>query len=222
MTQIVTRRGGMLDKYIGDAIVAVFGAPLPNPEHATAACLAAVEMIEKLEELREAEEPPWSHLNIGIGINTGEATVGNMGSDYLFDYTAIGDNVNLAARLEGLNKFYETQILVTEHTLSQAGDHIETRELDLIAVKGRLSSVRVFQVLAGKRTTEGASVTTSAFEAGLEAYRRRRWDDAAAEFEKVLNIEGGGPARVLLNRCQLLKENPPDEDWDGSWRMEQK
>ncbi|MCK4546584.1 MAG: adenylate/guanylate cyclase domain-containing protein [Candidatus Eisenbacteria sp.] len=222
MTSIVTHHGGMLDKYIGDAIVAVFGAPLPNPNHARDACLAGVEMIEKLEELRDGEEPPWNRLNIGIGINTGEATVGNMGSDYLFDYTAIGDNVNLASRLEGLNKFYETQVLVSERTYRSAGEGISARELDLIAVKGRQASVRVYQLLAGKRTREGTGATASMFHNGLEAYRRREWDIAVSEFEKVLDIEGGGPSRVLFSRCRVFRENPPEDDWDGSWRMDEK
>jgi len=222
MTRIITHRGGMLDKYIGDAIVAVFGAPLPNPEHATDACLAAVEMIETLAKLRDTDEPPWANLDIGIGINTGEATVGNMGSDYLFDYTAIGDNVNLASRLEGLNKFYGTQILVTEGTMRRAGDGIEARELDVIGVKGRSQSVRLFQVLAGTEVRERARESTPVFERGLEAYRRGEWDRAVEEFEKALSIEKSGPCRLFIERCRMLKAHPPGQVWDGCWRMDEK
>jgi adenylate cyclase len=223
MTRIITRRGGMLDKYIGDAIVAVFGAPLSDPEHARNACLAGVEMVETLGELRQNDEPPWSDLNIGVGINTGEATVGNMGSDYLFDYTAIGDNVNLASRLEGLNKFYRTHILIAEETYRRLGDDgIETRELDLIGVKGRSRSVRVYQVLAGQETLERAREATPIFKKGLEAYRRQQWDVAASEFEKALEVEEAGPFRIFLDRCRMLKEHPPGDDWDGCWRMDEK
>ncbi len=222
MTDVITRRGGMLDKYIGDAIVAIFGAPLPNYDHARDACLAAVEMIEKLEELRASEEAPWNALDIGIGINTGEATVGNMGSDYLFDYTAIGDNVNLASRLEGLNKFYGTQILVSERTRQAAGGAVSARELDLISVKGRVGSVRVHQLFAGEEARERAERSAPVFAGALTAYRRGDWDRAAVEFEKALDIEGSGPCRVFLGRCRIFKERPPEGEWDGCWRMDEK
>lgn len=222
MTRIITSRGGMLDKYIGDAIVAVFGAPLPNPEHARNACLAAVEMIETLDDLRREEEPPWRDLDIGIGINTGEATVGNMGSDYLFDYTAIGDNVNLASRLEGLNKFYRTHILISEETCRRAGDGIEARELDLIGVKGRRGSVRVYQVLAGIGARERSRQATPVFRDALEAYRRCEWAYAATKFQEALAIEQGGPYRIFLDRCRTLQEHHPGPDWDGCWRMDEK
>ena len=222
MTGVITHRGGMLDKYIGDAIVAVFGAPLPNYDHARDACLAAAEMIEKLEELRKSEESPWDMINIGIGINTGEATVGNMGSDYLFDYTAIGDNVNLASRLEGLNKFYGTQILVSETTRRAAGGAIEARDLDRIGVKGRVGSVRIFQVLASVEARDRIARSAPVFEGALDAYRRGEWDRAISEFEKALDIEGPGPCRLFVSRCRFLKEHPPEGEWDGCWKMDEK
>jgi adenylate cyclase len=212
----------MLDKYIGDAIVAVFGAPLPSPDHAKDACDAAVEMIQTLETMRKKGEPPWDTLDIGVGINTGEATVGNMGSDYLFDYTAIGDVVNLASRLEGLNKFYRTHILVSEATYRRTGDGIPVRELDELGVKGRRGNVKVYQVLAEEGIREKVEQSAPVFESALDAYREGDWDRAISRFEEALGIEGSGPCRMFLERCRYLKQNPPEGEWDGSWRMDEK
>jgi adenylate cyclase len=148
MTAIVLRNGGMLDKYVGDAIMAVFGAPLELENHAFVACKTALEMMEELRSLQEAwEKESKAILDIGIGINTGEMIIGNVGSPKRMDYTVIGDNVNLASRLEGVNREFGTHIIISESTYEMANEHITVRGLGEIKVKGRERQVAIYELV---------------------------------------------------------------------------
>jgi len=146
MSQIVKKYNGTLDKYVGDEIMCFWGAPLPQEQHAYMACITAVEMMERLHELNEAW-PPERQLNIGIGINSGDMLVGYMGSESRTDYTVIGDSVNLGARLEGTNKYYHTNIIISEDTYEIVKDQAVVRELDLVRVKGKNKPVRIFELV---------------------------------------------------------------------------
>lgn len=222
MTDIISRNHGTLDKYIGDSIMAFWGAPLPVEQPAVAACMSALENHERLAELREefrARGLP--ELYARIGINTGPMLVGNMGSDQHFSYTVMGDAVNLASRLEGAGKQYGVSILIGSATHEAAREHIEVREIDLIRVKGKAAPERVFELLARRgELSEAQERLRGAFLAGLEAYRARDWAAATARFEAALEIEpGDGPSRVYLERCRLYTDEPPPADWDGVFVM---
>ncbi len=221
MTQVIFRHEGTLDKYIGDAIMAIYGAPLPQADHPLRACLSAMEMLEALKTLRERWRPKGlPELDIGIGINTGEMVVGNMGSQRRFDYTVMGDNVNLASRLEGLNKQYGTHILVTEFTASHLEGKMVCRELDLVRVKGKSRPVRIYEILGLKERCSGDSSWLELFELGLGLYRQMRWEEAAACFSEVLKtVPQDGPSRLYLERCRAFSIKPPSGPWEGihSW-----
>ena len=225
MSDIVLNNRGTVDKYIGDAVMAFFGAPVDYPDHAASACLAALDMHEKLKELnvrwKQEGFPP---VNCRIGLNTGEVKVGNMGSLKRMDFTVIGDEVNLASRLEGANKAYGTAFMISESTYQDAKDSIEARELDLLAVVGKQKPVRVYQVLArkGKLDPKMAQLV-KIFHQGLVAYRASKFADALELFKKCLEISpSDSPSQVYLQRCQTYIETPPAPDWDGVWRLTKK
>ncbi|MEK9136082.1 MAG: adenylate/guanylate cyclase domain-containing protein, partial [Bacteroidota bacterium] len=226
MTEIIFRKDGTLDKYEGDAIMAFWGAPIPQPDHALRACLSALEMQEKLHsirsEWRQQEKPA---LNVRVGINTGEMVVGNMGGMGKFDYTVIGDSVNLASRLEGANKQYKTGIMVSERTYELVQGKIRGRELDLIAVKGRSAPLKIFELL--RLNDGGVDATLEAFltiyEEGLKLYRERRWDEARKKFERALHLRRDDhPSKMYIERASLYAVNPPPTEWDGVFVMQTK
>src|SRR5262249_30264057 len=173
-----------LDKFIGDAIMVYFGCPIADPAHPRQACRAALAMQRRLDELndewRRAGAPV---LRMRIGINTGTAVAGNMGTDEIFNYTILGDCVNLASRLEGVNKHYGTRIIVGEDTWSRVNDEFEARELDWIRVKGKALPVAIFELLrkAGELQANASSIRDQ-YAHGLALYRERKWSDAAARF----------------------------------------
>lgn len=225
MTQVVFAHGGMLDKYIGDGIMAVWGVPLPHPEQAAAACRAALAMQQKLDELRpDWNSRGWPRLDIRIGIHTGLVVFGNMGSTEHLSLTVVGDNVNLAARLEGLNKFYGTQVLLTEATVRRVSDDFVVREIDTVRVKGRAQPVRVFELLAwGEETrTPELQARIERFAAGLQAYRHGDFRAAERIFAALAeDHRDDGPARVFLARCRtLVQERPPH--WEPVTTLEEK
>ncbi len=226
MTDIISKYDGIIDKYEGDAIMAEFGAPLPDEDHALKACCAALEMQEKLVEMRvkwRKEGRP--ELFMRAGINSGEVVLGNMGSDSVFDYTVMGDNVNLASRLEGANKEYGTDIMCTEWTFDLVKDQIIGRELDLIRVKGKEKPVKVFNVMARKSTGLSSTMkkVMESYEQGLLAYRQQRWDEAIVYFKTALRHKADdGPSLEYLKRCEAFKANPPGADWDGVFTMTHK
>lgn len=211
MTRIVLEERGTLDKFIGDAIMAIFNAPLDLPGHPTSACRAAVRMVKRLRELNDDfSRRGLPRIDIGIGIHTGEAVVGNMGADTRFDYTAIGDSVNLASRLEGLNKFYGTRILVSETTREQTADSgLLFREVDLVLVKGKVKPVAVFELLIEE------NINIRQFERGLMLFRSLNFESAALEFKTLAEEDGDHVAQIYLERCQAFIVQPPPPEWDG-------
>ena len=213
MTDVIFNYDGMLDKYIGDAVMAVWGAPLPQPDHAQRACEAALEMVRKLEELnRSWRERGWPQLEIGVGLNTGPMVFGNMGSSQHLSLTVMGDDVNLGSRLEGLNKLYGTTMLLSEATLGATDGSLCTREIDLVQVKGKTQPVRIFELMATHRPT----LEIEMFEEGISCFRRRQWSEAEGHFRGVLQASrNDGPAKLYLERCLDFAKQPPPDNWDG-------
>jgi adenylate cyclase len=225
MTDILLKHEGTLDKYEGDAIRAFFGAPVYFDDHARRACFVCVEMQEKLAEIREQfirEGKP--QLYMRVGLHTGSMVVGNMGSNVRMDYTMMGDAVNLAARLEGVNKVYKTFSMISETTFLKAKDFIEARELDTIRVVGRAQPVTVYELLGKTGSLDDEiSKVLSLYHEGLENYKLRQWDLAATCFTEALQIRPeDGPSATLLERSALYKINPPPDDWDGVFSVESK
>jgi adenylate cyclase len=221
MTRLVLADQGLLDKYIGDAIMAVYGAPLLVPDHAYLACHTAVHMVTTLQELQQhwrAQGLP--RIDIGVGINTGAMVVGNMGSDLRFNYTVMGDAVNLASRLEGANKTYGTRIIISEATWEQVRDRLATRQLDVIQVQGKSAPSRIFEVLGFLPLPAVQATLVQRFEAGLEAYRARHWDEALHCFQRTLaEAPEDRPSQLYIQRCAAFKVSPPPPEWDGVFIM---
>jgi adenylate cyclase len=225
MTDIVLAHEGVVDKYIGDAIMAFWGAPLPDAEHAARSVLAAIDMRQRCEALRPEWERRYGQtLLVRAGINSGQAVVGNMGSRHKYNYTVMGDMVNLAARLEGANKAYGTFLMISESTRAAVGDAVDVRELDLLTVKGKEEPVRVYEVLdrAGRTGAELLEAVAH-YEEGLRRYRARAFEGAVEAFERCLSLRGDdGPSTTYIERCRHFLANPPPESWDGVWRLKEK
>jgi len=222
MTDIILASGGLIDKYEGDAIMALWGAPLPQEDHAGRACLAALQNQRRLAELRrEFQASGLPPVYSRIGVNTGEMIIGNMGSSQRFDFTVIGDSVNLASRLEGANKTYGTAIIISEDTYRQAAAQVEVRELDLLRVKGKEVPVRIYELLAAKGDLDGKmGEARDHFTAGLGHYRRQEWTEAISCFRQALEaVPEDGPSRVFIERCREFIETPPPASWDGVCRL---
>ncbi|HWY43047.1 MAG TPA: adenylate/guanylate cyclase domain-containing protein [Candidatus Sulfotelmatobacter sp.] len=226
MTRIVFDRQGTLDKYIGDAVMAFWGAPFEESGHAERACNSALDMMKRMRELQkqwEAEGKP--RLDIGIGLNTGVASVGNMGSSLRYGYTALGDTVNLSSRLEGLNKDYATHILANESTYKSAMDSgFIFRELDLIRVKGKLQPVTIYELIgrAGDFSADSKDLL-SRFAAARSLYQSRHWEKAQNAFQTILEKwPGDGPSRTYWKRCQEYLFDEPPLNWDGVFTMDHK
>lgn len=217
MTDVVFRHDGVLDKYIGDAIMAFWNAPMEQPGHARLACETALDMISKLRELQaDWERRGVPRLELGIGINTGPMVVGNMGARARLAYTVLGDAVNVASRLEGLTKVYGTRVVVGEATRAAAGDAYVYRFLDLVAVKGRGEALAVYEVVSRVGQLDPArAVMLKTYERGIELYRTRRWKEAAELFSEALaRAPGDGPSALYLRRSADFLETPPPADWD--------
>jgi len=224
MTNIVLKHRGTLDKYEGDAIMAFWGAPLADSAHALHAIQAALEMQEFSEVLSkrfQAEGKP--SLITRIGINTGKAVVGNIGSKKRFDYTLIGDEVNLASRLEGANKAYGTTLMIGEQTWSRVQEEVISRELDLIRVKGKQVPVKVFEVISLKEEKKDDMLFLPSYTKALQEYRLMKWQEAEKCFLEVLEIKNDdGPSKTYLERCRNYQKVPPHENWDGVYVMQTK
>jgi len=225
MTDIVLDNAGMVDKFEGDAIIAMFGAPNDLKEHARAACFACIRMQKRLEELR----PVWKEakgvtIRMRIGLCTGQAVVGNMGSKSRMDYTMMGDTVNTAARLEGVNKFYGTYVMIGESTYEAASDAVFAREIDSINVVGKSLPVKIYQLIGlPEEVDDAVRRLVETYEKGLGAYRKQEWDNAIDLFEQALVINPDDtPSRVMSGRCQEFKETPPGPDWNGAFSMRSK
>jgi adenylate cyclase len=224
MTDIVLLNEGIIDKYEGDAIMAEWGAPIWSFDHAFKAVHSSILMQRKLTEMRESFAlrglPP---LTARIGINTGSMVVGNMGSRDVFDYTVMGDNVNLASRLEGANKPYSTDIMISEATYDQVKQKVRCRELDYIRVKGKTEPIRVYEVINHLRDSFSPEQEemVSEFVKGLEIYREGDFKTALSSFEKSLKLNSeDGPSILFKKRCDYFIKNPPEMDkWDGVFTM---
>ena len=217
MIPIVFKNKGTLDKLIGDAIMAFFGAPVPVTDHPSRAAEAALQMIATIDDLKRSKISGCERLEAGIGLNTGSVTVGNLGSSAFMDYTIIGDAVNLASRLEGLNKIYGTHILISEFTAQQLDQRFLLRELDLVQVKGKGQAVALYELMGWKDALSPSRGEAAAlFERGLHAYRRKEWDRAHRFFTDTRKLlPGDGPAGLYLQRVRQLQASPPGEGWNG-------
>ena len=211
----VNTHHGTIDKFIGDAVMAFWGAPASNPDHALEACRAAFASQRALHEngiVDDKGEP----LRIRIGINSGDMLVGNIGSEVRLNYTVIGDAVNVASRLEGANKQYGTEIMIGPDTRRLAGDSIYVRELDLLAVYGRAGGMPIYELLGIAGADPDPSSWVASYELGLRAYRMRDFTAAIVQFENVLQARPfDGPSKIMVERCQTFLESPPSENWSG-------
>jgi adenylate cyclase len=220
MTDIVFENDGVLDKYIGDAVMAFWNAPFDQKDHALRAVKTALTMQKALRHMNE--DNVFGNdlaLQIGVGINTGEMIVGNMGSETRFDYTVIGDAVNLASRMEGITKEYGVGILITEATRSELRDEVITRRIDKVAVKGKKEPVTLYEVIGLPiETGERMQNIAKEFEAALDAYFAQDFQAAISRAEAILVREpADGPSKTLIERSKLWMTNPPPPGWDGTW-----
>jgi len=225
MCDIISEHNGTIDKFEGDAIIAFWGAPLDQPDHATRSCLATIDMQKALTELRqEWMKEGYPMVLTRMGVNSGPMVVGNMGSQTRMDYTIMGDAVNLAARLEGANKFYKNFSMISDSTYDQAKDAVDVRELDTMRVVGKNEPITVYDLLDRKGQTSGPKADVVAqYLKGLDLYKQRSYTDAIAEFEKALAIDPkDGPSITYVNRCNTFLENPPEDDWDGVYTHTEK
>ena len=223
MVDILLGHGGILDKYIGDAMMAVFGAPFVGEEDADNAVQAGIEMLRALadfntQRVSEGKDP----VRMGVGVNTDDILSGNIGSMKRMDYTVIGDGVNLASRLEGANKMYRTQLLISEFTRADLKHDYIVREIDKIRVKGKNEPVAVYEVLDyyDETTFPNLSGVIESFNRGLELYKARDWNTAIRCFEDALALNpNDNVSKLYINRCRSMIDEPPSADWDGVWTM---
>jgi adenylate cyclase len=212
LTEVIIQNGGVVDKYIGDCIMAFWGAPVETDHDQVNACNAALQCIESLKELNNAFPKKGSpEIALRIGIHTGDAIAGNIGSDRLFNYTVIGDTVNLASRLESVNKVFKTKIIVSEDTINGTGNEFFARELGLIEVKGKTIPVKIFEIIGeeGRIPSEKREVVMP-FNQGLTLYKEKKWHEALGVFDNILkqNIEDG-PSEFYKKKCEYYIANPP-------------
>jgi class 3 adenylate cyclase len=225
LSDILLELGGTIDKYVGDAIIAFFGAPLELPDHALRACEAAVLMRRKEQQMnREFHVSGLSAapLLTRIGINTGDMVVGNMGSQRKMNYTIMGNAVNIASRLEGLNKMYGTWALTTEHTIQETGSRFLARRLDRVRPVGLQTPLRIYELVEfSAEATDEQRNMVELFHKALALFEGRDWGSAAAGFRRVLELSPrDGPAKLFLERCE--KGPPPPQDWDGVFELKDK
>ena len=231
MTEIVMSNKGTLDKFIGDAVMAIYGAPVEQEEQALHACVSAIEMMKKLKEINQHwTDNNLPNIDIGIGVHTGEAVVGNMGANVRFDYTAIGDTVNLAARLEGQTKYYGANIIISEDTKDELESSMKNnpdilfklRELDLIRVKGKNEPIAIYQLIVPESAIDNNNLLEQHYEA-LTCYRNMDFNKSLELFRSILNnVPDDSPTGLYIERCNYYLENPPPGDWDHVYTAESK
>ncbi len=227
MTDIIIKNKGTLDKYEGDAIMAFWGAPISLPDHPYLACFSAIQMQKTLNKLREDHTARKKHLkmHVRIGINTGDMIVGNMGGKERFDYTVIGDSVNLAARLEAANKYYGTNIIISQNTYQYVQESVVVRELDTIVVKGKTEGTTIYELIGMRddSISDDDHKITELYNEGIRLYRNRQWKEAIEYFNELTQkYPHDIPGKIYLERSQAFLENPPPADWDGYTVMESK
>ena len=226
MVDCIQKQGGMLDKFIGDAIMAVFGLPVGHDDDADRAVRATISMITELRKWNAGRIAQGKKaIDMGIGLNTDTVVSGNIGSPKRMDYTIIGDGVNLAARLESACKQYGARILISENTLVRLKGTYRTREADQVVVKGKSQPVGVFELLDyhTPETFPHMSDSLEIYRTGLEAYKRGDWDKAICGFTRSLQLNPNDALPAMYNkRCQYMKEHPPEKEWDGVWVLKEK
>lgn len=225
MSEIIMSNDGTLDKYLGDAVMAFWGAPVAVEDHSYKACITALQMQDKLAELRDkwslSGETP---IHIRIGINSGEVIVGNIGGEKRFDYTVLGDDVNLASRLEGANKEYGTNIMISGSTYQFVKDKVLVRELDVIRVKGKSEPTTIYELISLSSDPKAIKAIDEMHEyfQGLELYRHKTFEAAMDYFKRCYDKLGDYPSKVYLKRCEYYLQNPPASDWDGVFEFKTK
>ncbi|MDH5694425.1 MAG: adenylate/guanylate cyclase domain-containing protein, partial [Gammaproteobacteria bacterium] len=223
MTDAIFLTQGTIDKFIGDAIMAFWGAPIRTETHAKDATLASLEMLERLKEVKIwLKEKKYPSLSIGIGLHTGDVILGNIGSEQKLDYTIIGDNVNLASRVEGLTKNYGCEILLTESTYNALAGFIPCRKVDLVRVKGKNKPIGIYQPLvnptrAGDKEFKVAELLAQQYQEAFTYYLEKKWE----QVESILKTfpEDDYPTKIILERCRSYKIEAPPDDWDGVFTM---
>jgi class 3 adenylate cyclase len=231
MSEVIRTQQGIVDKYIGDSVMAFWGPPFTDPaDHARLGCIAALEQLAQMETFRAwlpemfGTRQGLPEVNVRMGIASGEVTVGNIGSETSRGYTVIGDIVNLASRLEQANKFYGTRILVSEGTRDLAGDTLAFREIDSLRVVGKQEQVRVYELLGySAELSDADRQRVQAYEAGLARYRTQDWDAAEAAFHECLAVAAADrPSQAMLERIEAFRQTPPEAGWDGVWVAQSK
>ncbi len=224
MTEIIFDTNGTLDKYIGDAIMAFWGSPYPQEDHAFRSCSCALQMSRGLAKLNEKlQSAGRSPIGIGIGLNTGPVNVGNMGSERRLSWTVMGDNVNLASRLEGITKEYHVQLIISEATYRHVSSQFVCRELDKIRVKGKTLPVTIYELMDVEENRADHQTLLEAFDRAMQEYRKQNWNRAAELFAEVLSgFPDDGPTQVFLERAVEFSENAPEGEWDGVYVMKTK
>jgi adenylate cyclase len=223
MTNLVFETGGTLDKYIGDALMAIWGAPLDQPDHAYRACKTAVAMMRQLALLQQQWKdqglnyPP---IDIGIGINSGPMVVGNMGADQRFDYTVLGDNVNLASRLEGTNKDYRSHIIISQNTYDLCKGQIAAMQLGAVRVKGKKEPVAIYELHDDKPATGELAEVIALFDKAVALFQEQRWEACREQCRAVLaRWPDYGPPHAYIEFCDEYEKHPPGTQWDGVYTM---
>ncbi|MEE4357809.1 MAG: GAF domain-containing protein [Desulfococcaceae bacterium] len=226
MVECIQEEGGILDKFIGDAIMAAFGVPLARDDDEDRGVRAAIAMIRELDKWNaERAGHGKKTVDMGIGINTDTVVTGNIGSPKRMDYTMIGDGVNLASRLESACKQYHTRILISDNTYNKLRGTYRTREIDRVVVKGKTEPVGIYEVLDyhTEQSFPNMRGALSMFEEGLMQYRKMNWDDSIAAFREALKLNPNDRlSEMYIDRCEHLKQSPPDDDWKGVWVMTSK
>jgi adenylate cyclase len=218
----VSGHGGTIDKFIGDAVMAFWGAPASNPDHAADACRAALACQRALRASPFVDDHG-RPVKVRIGVNSGDMLVGNIGSELRLNYTVIGDAVNVASRLEGVNKEYGTEIIVGEETRRLAGDRIHVRELDRLVVYGRAGGLAIYELLGIAEAGTAPPSWAALYESGLTAYRAKDFGRAIGLFQQVLAAKRSDrPAEIMLERCRALLQSPPGKDWEATTAMKVK
>lgn len=225
MTDIIISHGGTIDKYEGDAIMAFYGAPQPYIDHELRACKAAIDMKKKLREMQEKWRGIGQHeLFVRMGMNTGLAVVGNMGSKMRMDYTAMGDSVNLASRLEGANKHYGTTAMISENTYNNVKNHVDVRKLDKIRVVGKTEPIVIYELLGMKGSLpQKVYDAVEIYNKGMDMFSEHQWKKALKFFNEALHIlPDDGPSKTYVARCDEFMKKPPSKNWDGVYTFKTK
>lgn len=224
MTEIVFRNRGTLDKYMGDAIMAFFGAPIAYDTHAQSACRCALQSVEELKKLQEEyKSKGLPIIDLGIGLNTGEVNVGNMGSQTVRNYTVMGDAVNLGSRLEGINKEYGTRIVISEFTYALVKDQFICRELDRVRVKGKLQPIKIYELMAEGKIPDPLSIFLAYYNSGYQSYYERKFTESLMSFKKAQeSLPDDKVCELYIHRCEEYLSSPPPAEWDGVYVMKTK